>query len=180
MTQNNQNKSLSIIVESLFDQTSQVIEQARNTAYRQVNEVLVHRNWLIGQLIAKEELKGEERAEYGASIIKGLSKRLTMVYGKGCSKSYLYSFVQFYKTHTSIFQSPIGKSLKLLSWTHYYILTQELNTEAREWYEKEAAEQNWSVRTLQRNVYDIYAYRRTASRRNRTSESNILSQRKIS
>ncbi|MDE5761159.1 MAG: hypothetical protein K2I11_09490 [Bacteroides sp.] len=116
MTRNNQNKSLSIIVESLFAQTSQVIEQARNAAYCQVNEVLVHRNWFIGQLIAKEELQGEERAEYGASIIKGRSKRLTMVYGKGFSKSYLYSFVQFYKTHTSIFQSPIGKFLKLHPW----------------------------------------------------------------
>ena len=31
--------------------------------------------------------------------------------------------------------------------------------EAREWYEKEAAEQTWSVRTLQRNISSQYYYR---------------------
>ena len=130
MTQNNQNKFLSI--ESLFTQASQVIEQARNTAYRQVNEVLVHRNWLIGQLIAKEELKGDDRAEYGASIIKVLSKRLTVVYGKGFTKSNLYSFVRFHEMFPEIFHTVSGKSKLLLSWSHYRTLIQELNTEARE------------------------------------------------
>ncbi|MDE6089357.1 MAG: hypothetical protein K2G41_01515 [Duncaniella sp.] len=75
---------------------------------------------------------------YGASIIRDLSKRLTATYGKGFTKSYLYSYVPFYKTHLTIFQSPIGKFDKLLSWTHYYILTQELNDDARAGYEKEA------------------------------------------
>ena len=31
--------------------------------------------------------------------------------------------------------------------------------EARDWYEKEAAEQTWSVRTLQRNISSQYYYR---------------------
>ena len=30
--------------------------------------------------------------------------------------------------------------------------------EARDWYEKEAAEQTWSVRTLQRNISSQYCY----------------------
>ena len=98
------------------------------------------RNWDLGKLIAEEELNGQNRATYGASIIKDLSKRLTAAYGKGFTKSYLYSYVLFYKTHLTIFQSPIGKSDKLLSWTHYYILTQELNDEARSWYEREATQ----------------------------------------
>lgn len=59
----------------------------------------------------------------------------------------------------TIFQSPIGKSENLLPWTHYYILTQELNPEARVWYEKESAAQDWSTRTLQRNVSSQYYYR---------------------
>lgn len=174
MTRNNQNKSLSIIVESLFAQTSQVIEQARDTAYRQVNEVLVHRNWIIGQLIAKEELKGEERAEYGTSLIKGLSKRLTMVYGKGFTKSNLYSFVRFHEMFPEIFHTVCGKSQILLSWSHYRTLIQELNTEAREWYEKEAAEQNWSVRTLQRNISSQYYFRLLASQRKDLVKQEML------
>ncbi len=145
--------------QNIYEQTSTIVEQARSTAYRQINETLVRRNWLIGKLIAEEELKGENRAIYGLKLIKWLSKRLTAQYGKGFSKSYLYSFVQFYKTHTEIFQSPIGKSMKLLSWTHYFALTQEPNDDARKWYEQEAAEQNWSVRTLQRNISSQYYHR---------------------
>ena len=145
-------------IDALYNRASSVIEQARETAYRHVNEALVKRNWELGKLIAEEELNGQDRAVYGASIIKGLSKRLTAAYGKGFTKSYLYSYVQFYKTHLTIFQSPIGKSDKLLSWTHYYILTQELNADARAWYEKEAASQDWSTRTLQRNISSQYYF----------------------
>lgn len=162
------------VIEPLYNRASAIIEDARIKAYRQVNESLVRRNWELGQIIAEEELNGEDRAKYGASVIKELSKRLTAAYGKGFSKSYLYSFVQFYKTHPSIFQSPIGKSDKLLSWTHYYILTQELNDDARCWYEGEAATQNWSARTLQRNVSSQYYHRLLASQRKDLVEKEML------
>lgn len=33
----------------------------------------MQRNWLIGYRIAEEELQGDNRAEYGASIIKKLA-----------------------------------------------------------------------------------------------------------
>jgi hypothetical protein len=35
-----------------------------------------------------------------------------------------------------------------LSWTHYSIILQESNAEARAWYENEAANEMWSTRTL--------------------------------
>ena len=47
----------------------------------------------------------------------------------------------------------------LLSWTHYRILLQVYDKKARDWYEKEAIEQTWSVRTLQRNISSQYYYR---------------------
>lgn len=132
------------------------------------------RNWYLGKLIAEEELNGLDRALYGASIIKDLSKRLTTTYGKGFTKSYLYSYVLFYKTHPTIFQSVIGKSDKILSWTHYYILNQELNDDARAWYEREASEQGWSVRTLQRNISSQYYFRLLASQRKDLVEKEML------
>lgn len=51
------------------------------------------------------------------------------------------------------------QSSNLLSWSHYRILLQVKDPEARVWYEKEAAEQTWSVRTLQRNISSQYYYR---------------------
>lgn len=143
----------------LLSSVSSVIETARNTTYRQINENLVRRNWEIGRLISEEELRGQDRAEYGLEIIKFLAKRLTAKYGKGFTKSYLYSFVNFYKFYPKIFQSTIGKSEPLLSWTHYYILVQELNPDARKWYEGEVREHGWSTRELQRNIYSQYYFR---------------------
>ena len=51
-------------------------------------------------------------------------------------------------------QSPIR-----LSWTHYRIILQEQNADARAWYENEAANEMWSTRTLQRNVSSQYYHR---------------------
>ncbi|MCM1079775.1 MAG: PDDEXK nuclease domain-containing protein [Bacteroidales bacterium] len=160
--------------QNIYEQTSTIVEQARSTAYRQINETLVRRNWLIGKLIAEEELKGEDRAIYGLQLIKWLSKLLTAQYGKGFTKTNLYSFTQFYKLFPEIFHSVSGKSPQLLSWTHYRTLLQELNPDARQWYEQEAAEQNWSVRTLQRNISSQYYHRLLAAQRKDLVEKEML------
>lgn len=135
-----------------------IIESSQKAAYQAVNMTLVQRNWMMGYRIASEELHGEKRAEYGAKIIKKLSKELSIEYGKGFTKTNLYNFYSFYKTYPEIFHSASGKSQPILSWTHYRILLQVKDEKAREWYEKEALQQAWSVRTLQRNVSSQYYY----------------------
>lgn len=59
----------------------------------------------------------------------------------------------------TIFHALSGKSPIRLSWTHYRIILQEGDKEAREWYEREAANEMWSTRTLQRNVSSQYYHR---------------------
>lgn len=167
-------KGLDSTIDALYSRASSVIEQARETAYRQINEALVKRNWELGKLIAEEELNGQDRAIYGASIIKGLSKRLTATYGKGFTKTNLYSFTNFYQMFPKIFHTACGKSPILLSWSHYRTLIQELNADARNWYEREAMQQNWGVRTLQRNVSSQYYYRIVASQRKGLVEKEML------
>lgn len=142
----------------IFD-IKEIIDSAQVSAYQAVNAALVQRNWLIGYRIAEEELKGSERAEYGKEIIKRLSKELTEMYGSGFTKTNLYSFYAFYKRFPEIFHSVSGKSANLLSWTHYRSLLQVEDDAARDWYAKEAAEQTWSARTLQRNISSQYYYR---------------------
>ena len=142
--------------ENVISDLKNIIEVAQKQAYQSVNVLLVERNWLIGKRIAEEELQGQERAEYGASVIKKLAKELTTEYG--FTKSNLYSFYSFYKSYPNIFHSVSGK-LDLLSWTHYRVLLQVEDVEARDWYAKEAYDQTWSVRTLQRNVSSQYYYR---------------------
>lgn len=135
-----------------------IIESARNYAYQSVNIALVERNQFIGYRIAEEELKGENRADYGTEILKKLSKELKKEYGKGFELRNLYYFLQFYKTFPNILHSVNAKS-NMLSWTHYKTLLQVEDVNAREWYAKETAEQTWSVRTLQRNISSQYYYR---------------------
>ena len=47
----------------------------------------------------------------------------------------------------------------LLSWTHYRTLLQVEDKSAREWYEKEALNEMWGIRTLQWNISSQYYYR---------------------
>lgn len=54
-----------------------IIESSQKAAYRAVNTTLIQRNWLLGYRIASEELQGEDRAKYGAEIIKKLAKELS-------------------------------------------------------------------------------------------------------
>ena len=56
----------------LFQDACQIIEQAQKSAYRQVNETLIKRNWLLGLRINMDVLKAQ-RAEYGEQIVKSLA-----------------------------------------------------------------------------------------------------------
>lgn len=135
-----------------------IIVAARGTAYRMVNAALVQRNWLLGKRIAEEELEGK-RAEYGRQVVGELAERLTEEYGTGFSAPALYQFVEFYRAFPILYSLRI-KSGDILSWTHYRILLQVKNGEARDWYKEEAGAETWSVRTLQRNISSQY-YERT-------------------
>ena len=50
----------------------------------------------------------------------------------------------------------LSKSAPRLTWSHYLVLLRVDNVQARAWYEKEASDQGWSVRTLDRNVSTLY------------------------
>ena len=183
----------------LYQDACTIIDQAQEVAYRQVNETLVKRNWLLGFRIQHEVLKGK-RAEYGEQVVANLAEKLTEKYGKGFIVRNLHHFVDFYIKHPDFFHSVSGQSDSLeivyavssqlpiapnnivnavssqssmaqffqsltakspirLSWTHYRIILQESNKEARDWYEQEAAREMWGTRTLQRNVSSQYYHR---------------------
>lgn len=57
-----------------------------------------------------------------------------------------------------------GKS-QILSWSHYRNLLRVSDKKARNWYKKEAINEVWSARTLDRNISTQYYERRLASQR---------------
>jgi len=103
-------KQNNVISTQLLDDTRQIIEAAQETAYRLADLTLVRRNWLLGQRIAQEELGGADRADYGTYIINGLSRELTARYGKGFTRTNLYTFIQFYKAFPEIVHTVSGQS----------------------------------------------------------------------
>ena len=104
---------------NIVEDTKAIVEAAQVTVRSTVNVVLVRRNWLIGKRIAEEELRGEKRAEYGARLIKTLSRELKAEYGKGFGAQELYKYRRFFDLFPEIFDSASRKSFELLTWTHY-------------------------------------------------------------
>ena len=141
---------------SLLEDTKLIIESAQAFAYSAINVAITQRNWLLGKRICEEDLQSQKRAAYGKQVIKSLSEQLTSLYGKGFDSSNLYKYADFYQT----FPNLDTVRLNSLSWSHFRILLQVENDEAREWYEKEASSQTWSTRTLQQNISSQY-YERT-------------------
>ncbi|MEO5569795.1 MAG: PDDEXK nuclease domain-containing protein [Bacteroidia bacterium] len=63
--------------------------------------------------------------------------------------------------------SPISYAVRReLTWTHYRLLIRVENHDARNYYMNEAAEQNWSTRTLERQINSFY-YERLLSSKNK-------------
>lgn len=141
---------------------SVIIEKSQEVAYRAIDLVLLKRNWLIGKRIHEEIMMGSRKDNYGKELIESLSRYLSKKYKKGFDVATLYKYVKFYTVYKNIFASLKPKSF--LSWSHYKILVTVNDENARSWYEKEACECNWTIRTLQRNINTQYYYRLLASK----------------
>ena len=135
-----------------IQEIKQIVTNARQKAYVAINSAMVEAYWLMGKRIDEQEQEGKGRADYGSRLLKSLSKELTAEFGKGFSVGSLYYYRQFYQTFPEIFATP----WRILTWSHYKRLMQVSNANARAWYQKEAAEQMWSYRTLDRNIGSQY------------------------
>lgn len=157
-----------------------IVKVGKDYAFKSINIAQVVINWLIGRRIVELEKHGQKRAEYGAYVIKLASEALTEDYGKGYSITNVKSFVKFYTVFNEL---PIGQTasaqLQLpkdligqmpsaqsktpfypnVSWSHYERLIREEDKNARLWYLKETAREQWSVKTLHRNIASQYYYR---------------------
>ncbi|HRP90823.1 MAG TPA: PDDEXK nuclease domain-containing protein [Edaphocola sp.] len=155
--------------DTLYNTIDQIIEEARNTVYRTANFTMVQAYWSIGKTIVVEEQNGKEKAEYGQELIKQLSKKLTKKYGKGFTETNLKYMRQFYQ----VFE----KSHALrdqLSWTHYRLLLKVESHRARQFYMQEAIECNWSTRSLERQINNLYYDRMLMSKNTEVVKSEAL------
>ena len=162
-------------IATLYREVRAVLEQARASAHRAVNFAMVQAYWQVGRLIVEQEQKGKSRADYGEAVVASLAERLTRELGRGFDERNLWYMRSFYlafpilNAPRSELPSPTRRaapSLRVeLSWTHYRLLLRVENLEARQWYMREAIEQNWSSRQLDRQISVLYYERLLASRK---------------
>ena len=178
----------------LVNDLRSIVSKARSKAFAAVNYSLVERNWRIGQRIVEQEQNGASRAEYGKHVIEIASAALTEEFGKGFSYTNIANYKRFYLTFNNLqilqtvseeFNNPIQQTLpakssaphkedkaesaqselRLLPWSHYERLIRVEDKQAREWYAKEAFNEGWSYRTLNRNINTLYYERLLMSKK---------------
>ena len=178
----------------LVNDLRSIVSKARSKAFAAVNYSLVERNWRIGQRIVEQEQNGASRAEYGKHVIEVASAALTEEFGKGFSETNIRTFRKLFlifndleiqqtlsaesnlpKHQTLSDESSLlpqkgqtqssQSELRLLPWSHYERLIRVEDKKAREWYAKEAFEQGWSFRTLNRNINTLYYERLLMSKK---------------
>lgn len=145
-----------------------LLVEARLSVVKQVNATMIKTYYEIGRRIVEQEQQGKEVANYGDYILVRLSESLSGSFGKGFSKRNLELMRQFYLTYR-IAKSPISQSL---SWTHYIRLMRISDPDERRFYEIEAANNNWSVRELNRQ-FDSALYQRLALSRDKEAVKEL-------
>lgn len=169
----------------LLQSISALLENARKKVAVAVNQTMVLTYFEIGRMIVEDEQNGENRAEYGKTVLKELSVHLTERFGKGFSSTNLKQMRQFYMSYSirqtlsdelqnsdyqdfDIFQITSRKSFPQfnLSWSHYLKLMRINDVNERKFYEIESFKNNWSLRELQRQ-YDSALYTRLSLSKNK-------------
>jgi predicted nuclease of restriction endonuclease-like (RecB) superfamily len=131
--------------QKLVSRISDVYTTGRVRAEQSVNVHITETYWQIGHDIVEFEQGGKVRAEYGKALLETLSRDLTLLHGKGFSRSNLVRMRQLY------IEFPISaKPSHLLGWSHYVELLKVQDPLERSFYERQAIREKWSVPELQR------------------------------
>ena len=170
---------------NLISQIGDLLKQGRKQAASAVNTILVQTYWQIGKYIVEFEQGGLEKSEYGSKLLDRLSKDLTMMYGKGFSRSNLTYIRKFFNTFSicvtvshqldgaptfpEISVTPSHKFKKLLfstnlRWGHYYEILKSDNPLEVSFYTKQCEKENWSVRELRRQMKSMLFHRLALSK----------------
>ena len=145
--------------EQLYNEIKEALLSSRQQAYSAVNFAMVNAYWQIGKIIVEHENNGGFQLGNRVLEFEALATRLSAEFGKGFSVRTLQQMRKFYLCF------PDANSLRSrLTWTHYRLLLQVENKEARNWYMNEAVEAGWSSRQLDRQISSLYYERLLASR----------------
>ena len=179
-----------IVTDNFFDKVLDILKNARKQAKMALNISMVYSYYEVGRAIIEEEQNGKQRAEYGKTILKELSKRLTESLGKGFSVENLKLMRRFYivyskdqigqKVSTQFENLPVTREGRkfFLSFSHYVFLMRIPNIGERHFYEIEAAHNGWGIKELERQ-YDSALYERLALSRDKEGIERLSTEGQI-
>ncbi len=137
------------VVESTFGEIAELIQSAKQRAYRAVNTELVNLYWQVGEIIVQRIASDG----WGKTTIQALSNYIREAQPgiRGFSASNLWRMRQFHETYC---ENPILSPLvRELTWSHnLLILGQAKQEEEREFYIRTAIHEKWSSRELERQL----------------------------
>lgn len=124
-----------------------IILSARTAAIRSVDFERVKMYWTLGERIFCEEQDQNDRAEYGTFMLKNLADKMETEFGSGFSYRQLAFCRQFYRAYPNM-----NALRSQFNWYQYRLLIQIDDKDKREYYELEAANNNWTGRELERQI----------------------------
>ncbi len=146
------------MIDTLYADIRQRVERARAQVLTQVNQALVLTYWHIGKTIKTEVLQ-QDRAPYGATVLRQLSERLTREFGSGFSHSGLTRMAKFYDCLPE--EPTVATLSQQLSWSHFVELIKVDDGVKRAFYIDMCMQSRWSVRALRERM-DGMLFERTA------------------
>ena len=140
-------------LDNTFAEIARIIEEARDNAYRKVNEELILMYQRVGQFLSEKS----KEATYGDGYVDYLSGCMQKQFPgiKGFNRRGLYRMKQFYETYAD--NEKVSALLTQLSWTnHLLIMSSSKSDEEREFYMRLAVKERYSSRQLERQMDSGY------------------------
>ena len=140
-------------LDNTFAEIAQIIKEARDNAYRKVNEELILMYQRVGQFLSEKS----KEANYGDGYIDSLSDYIQHQFPgiKGFNRRGLYRMKQFYETYAG--NEKVSPLVTQLSWTnHLLIMSGSKSDEEREFYMRLAIKERYSKRQLERQMDSGY------------------------
>ena len=136
-----------------FEKIVNIIESAKERAYRKVNEELILMYRDVGEYISKQS----EKTEYGDAFVQKLADSFAENYPdlKGFNRRGLYRMKQFYELYKD--NEKVSTLLTQLSWSnHLKIMSACKSMEERIFYMNMCIKEKYSARELARQIDSGY------------------------
>jgi len=136
-----------LVLQADFDEIATLISAARQRAVQAVNTTLIDLYWQVGQTISRKI----EQAQWGDGVVAQLAEHLARTQPglRGFTRPNLFRMRQFYEVYRD--ETIVSALLRQLPWTHNLtILNQSKRPEEREFYLRQAVQEKWSSRELER------------------------------